>query len=516
MTNVTRRTVLTTAAAGAAWALASPTAQAEDVSGHSGYPFQLGVASGEPTHDGFVIWTRLAIDPLASDGLGGLGDKTTPVQWQVATDKKFAKVVAQGTATTNHNVGHSVHVEVAKLPPNQWFYYRFQALGAESAVGRARTAPAAGSFDSARIAVASCAQWEHGWFSGYRDIAAKNPDLVVHLGDYIYEHGPLMYPVLSGRVRSMVGGETFSLADYRRRYALYRTDRDLQQAHQAAPWVTVFDDHEVDNDWAGDHHEFWGKTQAFIRRKAAAFQAFYENMPLRVSQKPRGPHLELHRRILWGGLFSLNMLDTRQYRDVQVCRWTGPCDAAREPQRAMLGSAQERWLKRGYKAHPTTWQIFGNQVMFSPYDENPLSGVRHNMDGWDGYVAARHRVISDWKEMNVANPVVLTGDYHHAFAFDVPEIDARGRIDHNKSPLGVEVVTTSISSGGLGNDSVRENDSQNPHLKLHQKQRGYALVDVSQSAMEVTYRSIRKVNDPQSLVGDTAMRRVVAGSRRFS
>lgn len=512
MLDLTRRTVLATAAAGAAWAAITPVSRAEntDTSASGSDPFQLGVASGDPAADGFVIWTRLATDPLSSDGLGGLGDKQTTVQWQVATDEKFTKVVANGTVQTNHLVGHSVHVEVTNLEPNQWFYYRFQALGSVSQVGRARTAPAAGGFDQAKIAVASCAQWEHGWFTGYRDMANQNPDLVVHLGDYIYEHGPLMYPVLSGRVRGMVGGETFDLADYRRRYALYRTDADLQAAHRAAPWVTVFDDHEVDNDWAGDYHEFWGKTEAFIQRRAAAFQAFYENMPLRASQKPQGPHLELHRRIKWGSLFALNMVDTRQYRDTHVCRWTGPCEEAKDPARTMLGARQEAWLKSGYASSPAVWQIMGNQVMFAPYDEDKGSGVHHNMDGWDGYVAARSRVVSDWKAAGVQNPVVLTGDYHQAFAFDVPDVVSGG------DSVGVEIVTSSISSGGLGEDAVKDSDSQNPHLRLHQKQRGYVMMQVSQQAMDVTWRSVAKVNDPKSAIVDAAVRRVVAGSRRFS
>lgn len=511
--NLSRRSFLTTSAAGLLLATASPSVGAlasTPMRPAGDAPFTLGVASGEPSRDGFVLWTRLATDPVTADGLGGMGDRTTTVEWQVATDEAFTKVVASGTATTGAPQGHSVHVEVDNLPPNTWFYYRFRALGVVSPVGRTRTAPEASSNQPAKIAVASCSQWEHGWFSAYRDIAEQQPDLVVHLGDYIYEHGPLLYPVLSGRVRSMVGGETFNLADYRRRYALYRTDPDLQRAHAAAPWVTVFDDHEVDNDWAADHHEVWGPIHAFLERRAAAFQAYYENMPLRLRQKPRGPHMELFRRIAWGQLFTLHMLDTRQYRDVQVCRWSGPCDEASDPKRTILGEAQEKWLREGYAQNPATWQILGNQVMFAPYDQDSGPGVNQNMDAWDGYVASRRRVVEGWKAASVTNPVVLTGDYHKAFAFDIPDVDTP------KESIGVEVVATSITSEGVGDDSVKYSDSQNPHLRMFQSQRGYSMLTVGSSSMDVAYRTVSDVRKASAALRTSAKLTVRAGERRFS
>lgn len=508
MSPLNRRTLLkgsAVAATTAAIAAHTPAAHATTNS-----PFQLGVASGDPAADGFVLWTRLALDPTAADGLGGMGNQKSTVRWEIATEPDFQHIVARGETHTGPQQGHSVHVEVTGLPADSWYYYRFHAHGATSHIGRTRTTPPAHTTGTARIAVASCAQWEHGWFTAYRDIAAQQPDLVVHLGDYLYEYGPLMYPVLSGRVRAMVGGETHTLADYRRRHALYRTDPDLQQAHAAAPWVTVFDDHEVDNDWAGDHHEMWGETPEFVARRGDAFQAYYENMPLRLSQKPHGAQMQLFRRITWGQLFTLHMLDTRQYRDVQVCGWVGPCDAVKDPHRTILGTQQENWLRRGYRDHPATWQVLGNQVMFAPYDQSGFPGLQTNNDSWDGYHAARQRVLADWRAANVENPVVLTGDYHQAFAFDIPDPQ------HPEVSAGVEVVTTSITSDGVGNSTTQHDDNNNDHLRFHQNQRGYALVDLNQNTLTVTYREVEKVNDPRSAVRTAAQLRVQAGAKEFT
>ena len=286
----------------------------------SGYPFRLGVASGDPLPDGVVLWTRLAPKPLADDGHGGMPDRNVPVRWEVAADEGFRKVVRRGTEVARPELAHSVHVEVEGLAPARWYYYRFKAGDEISPVGRTRTAPAPGAkVSELSFAFASCQQFEHGYFTAYRRMAEEDLDLVVHLGDYIYEYGPNEYVAPGGNVRQHVGEEIQSLADYRQRHAQYKGAPNLRRAHAAFPWIVTWDDHDAENNYADEISENDDPPEVFLRRRANAYQAYYEHMPLRRSSVPRGPDMRLYRRLTYGDLAEFNVLDTRQYRSDQPC-----------------------------------------------------------------------------------------------------------------------------------------------------------------------------------------------------
>lgn len=283
-------------------------------------PFTLGVACGDPDHEGFVLWTRLAQEPLAEDGFGGMPQRPFPVQWQVYADERCRRVVRSGVSVATPEWGHSVHVEVDRLGSDRDYWYRFRVGRYVSPVGRARTAPHPLSYGSSlAMAFVSCAQYEHGYFTSYRRLAEDNPDLVLHLGDYQYEYTKDTYTIPGGNVRDHEGPETETLAGYRQRHAQYKADPDLQAAHAAAPWLVVWDDHEVDNNWADEIPEKPEVPQPnFLARREAAFRAYYENMPLRRTSIPRGIDMQLYRRIRWGRMAMFHMLDTRQYRDDQA------------------------------------------------------------------------------------------------------------------------------------------------------------------------------------------------------
>ena len=314
--------------------------------------FPLGVASGDPTPDGVVLWTRLALDPLNG---GGMPPDDVEVVWEVARDEGMTDVARRGTSVASGALGHSVHVEVDGLEPGRWYWYRFRAGTDESAVGRTRTLPAAGARpDRLRFAFASCQHYEHGYYTAYRHMAEDDLDLVFHLGDYIYEGA-----ASDGRVRRHTGGENELLDEYRNRYALYRGDPDLQAAHAAFPWVVTWDDHEVDNNYANAVSEEEGlPAELFLRRRAAAYQAYYEHMPLRRSSLPAGPDLQLYRAFDWGDLASVHVLDTRQYRTDQPCGdGRGACDGMFDPAATPLGEAQERWLLDGLDGSAARWNV---------------------------------------------------------------------------------------------------------------------------------------------------------------
>ncbi len=343
--------------------------------------------------------------PLADDGLGGMPDRNVQVEWQVATDERFRSVVRSGTTTAGRPGAHSVHAEVEGLSPGSEYFYRFRADGNISATGRTRTAPAPTSLDPLTMIFASCAQYEHGFFTAYQRIAEEEPDLVLHLGDYQYEYEPGVYLSPDGNIRDHRGPETVTLANYRQRHAQYKTDTDLQAAHAAAPWVVVPDDHEVENNWAGPVPSVpWrpGDTPSpdFERRRAAAFPAYYENMPLRSRALPRHASIRLFRRIRWGQLATFHMLDTRQYRSDQACGdgWVANCEERLDTTRTMLGERQEKWLLDGLARSEARWDLLGQQILFSELVRRRASGDRHFMDAWDGYVAARERVVGGLRQ----------------------------------------------------------------------------------------------------------------------
>ncbi|SDN13321.1 alkaline phosphatase D family protein [Allokutzneria albata] len=471
-------------------------------------PFTLGVASGDPSPDGVVLWTRLATAPLAEDGMGGMGTRAVEVEWELADDERFTRIVRRGAETAVPELGHSVHVELDGLRPGRRYFYRFRANGHLSPAGRTRTAPAARSLTSPlTMCFASCAQYEHGYFTAYRHLAEESPDLVLHLGDYQYEYAPNVYVAPGGNVRHHVGPETTTLANYRQRYAQYKTDLDLQAAHAAAPWVVVLDDHEVENNWANLVPEH--PDPGFAQRRKAAFQAYYENMPLRRSSLPTGPELRLYRRIGWGGLATFHMLDTRQYRDDQACGdGKKTCPERFNPKRTITGAAQEAWLLDGFRSSRARWDVLGQQVFFSQLDLKPGEGEKNDMDAWDGYAANRDRIVDGWTSAGVRNAVVLTGDVHAAWAGNVHK-----RWNDPESPsVGVELVTTSISSGGDGSETRADTEAvlkENPHIRFFNNRRGYVRTKFTPHEVLVDYRAVQKVSTPGEPVRTKASFRIV-------
>jgi alkaline phosphatase D len=452
------------------------------------FPFQLGVASGEPDSTSVVLWTRLAPSPLNADGHGGMGSADVTVDWQVSSSSTFASLVAAGTVTARYADAHAVHVVAGGLAPDSDYYYRFRAQGYLSPVGRTRTAPAPGTVGRTLVmAFASCAHYESGYYTAYRRMAEDNPGLILHLGDYIYEDADTV-----GSVREHAGAECVTLADYRRRYAQYKSDPDLQAAHAAAPWLVVPDDHEVENNYANmvraDNSPALTADQ-WVARRTAAYQAYYENMPLRPAQKYSGNSIPLYRRVSWGTLATFHLLDTRQYRDDQACGdgWQ-VCSDADLASRSLPGTVEEQWLLDGLAQHAATWDVIGQQVFFARQFDASGAG---NMDAWDGYRAARSRIQQGWLARSVRNPVVLTGDVHAAWAGDLKaDYAAPG-----SATIGTELVCTSISSGGDGSATTTiPNAATNPHLKFYSNRRGYVRTTITPAQITADFRAVAQVS----------------------
>lgn len=451
-------------------------------------PFTLGVASGEPAADGFVIWTRLAPDPL---GGGGMPARPVEVDWVVAEDEGFRQVVRQGKALATPDWAHSVHVELTGLQPDRWYWYRFRLPEAESPVGRARTTPAGGAGEKLRFVFASCQRWEVGYYSAWRHAAQASPDLILHLGDYIYE-----YQLRAGQnyIRTHDADATFTLADYRNRYALYKLEPELQAAHAACPWVVTWDDHEVINDYANDRPERQNPGQPFLDRRAAAYKAYYEHMPLRAAQRPSGPNLRLYRGVDWGGLARFHVLDDRQYRSHQVCKrpdrdggsnTVGPeCAERLNPTLTLLGREQEAWLAQQLTNSPAGWNVLAQQTLMATAD---WGGGRFWTDGWDGYPAARQRLVDVLGSGRVRNPVVIGGDVHTFYAADI-----HARAGDPSSPVvAPEFIGSSISSLGLQQRQVDQLRPHNPHIKLARSDiRGFALVEMDRRRLAVSMQTV--------------------------
>ncbi|MFF5081973.1 alkaline phosphatase D family protein [Actinoplanes sp. NPDC000266] len=447
-------------------------------------PFTLGVASGDPSEDGFVLWTRLAPEPLAPDGLGGMPARDVPVDWEVAIDDGFHRVVRRGVQVARPDFGHSVHVELTHLEAGREYFYRFRAERHLSPAGRTRTAPAATARPgSLAMSFASCAQYEHGFFTAYRRLAEDEPELILQLGDYLYEYEAGSYLLPGGNPRDHEGPETRTLADYRRRHAQYKTDPDLQAAHAVAPWAVVFDDHEVSNNWAG------GSTDPSLpARRTAAFQAYYENMPLRRSSIPDGAGIQIHRRLRWGRLATFHLLDTRQFRDDQACGdGYRDCAAAADPARSITGPEQERRLLDGFRASTAHWDVLAQQVFFAQRDSDAGPAMVTSMDAWDGYAASRERITRGWVDAGVRNAVVLTGDVHSHWANELKLNYA----DPSSRTVGTELVCSSTTSNGDGADVPDGRHpwaAWNPHLRFHNSQRGYVRTRIEPSAMTADFR----------------------------
>ena len=490
---LTRRDFLTVGAALAAFPLKSlpGVAAVRRSVRFAAYPFQLGVASGDPSADGFVLWTRLAPDPLNG---GGMPPEPVEVGWELAADEKMTRIVRKGTATATPDLAHSVHVELEGLQPDRWYWYRFHAGDDVSTVGRTRTAPPNDALpERLRFAFASCQHYETGLYTAYEHMVGEELDLVFHLGDYIYEGA-----ARNGQVRKHVGGELYTLEDYRNRHAQYKTDEFLRAAHARFPWVVTWDDHEFDNNYAAGISEQRNvDPEEFLKRRASAYQAYYEHMPLRQPAIPRGPDMRLFRRLPFGRLAEFAVLDTRQYRSDQPCGDGNKplCDGVFDPAATLLGDEQEQWLLAGLQKSPALWNVLAQQIMMARVDRNPEEGAAYSMDQWAGYEEPRTRLLQFLHDRRIANPVVLTGDIHTNWVNDL-KID----FDDPSSPtVATEFVGTSISSGGNGSQTRRDTEGvlrDNPFVRFYNAERGYVSCEVTPKHWRSDYQVFEDIQRP--------------------
>jgi alkaline phosphatase D len=450
------------------------------------------------------LWTRLAPDPLAPDG--GMPPAAIPVTWEVSADEQFHRVARRGVAYAEPEWAHSVHVEVSGLEPGREYWYRFSAGEARSRVGRTHTAPAQGaSLERVRIAVASCQQYEHGYFVAYRRMVADDPDLIVHVGDYIYE-------MTWGKdlVRHHGTGQCYTLTDYRARYALYHGDPDLAAAHAACPWLVTWDDHEVNNDYAGDSSEEADDPELFHARRAAAYRAYYEHMPLPRRAAPAGAAMRLYASSTYGELLTLHLLDERQYRSPLACPKPGrggsnrvhaeECAALFDESRTMLGGRQEAWLGATLKSSRARWNLLGQGVVMAYVTEEPRPARLFWTDSWNGYHAARARLLRQLNETRASNPVVLSGDIHAFVAADLHLEPA----DPTSQCVASELVTTSITAQPPTEALLRKYAEYNPNVLLASgAARGYLRLDVSPGALRadlVAMETVREQRDSPARV----------------
>jgi alkaline phosphatase D len=431
-------------------------------------------------------------------------------------------MVQSGQTLALAELAHSVHVELTGLEPDRWYFYRFKAGEAVSPTGRTRTFPAPGTEASRlRLAFASCQRWEHGYFSAYRHMRDENLDAVLFLGDYIYE-----YPAAGNAVRLPAGGWVFTLDDYRARYALHKGEADLQAMHAACPWLVTWDDHEVQNDYAGIHPGSSGAPVTnFLARRAAAYQAYYEHMPLRASVLTqglaglaRGAEMRIYSQVPFGTLATLYLLDDRQYRDIQACTpgekpgagrvAPAHCAIWKDPQRTLLGAAQEQWLEQALAHGSPHWNVIGQQTLFGARDFK--SGVGQSLwnDGWDGYPAARQRLTAALQHHQVANPVVLGGDVHENWVGHVKADYSNPDSDS----VGVEFCGTSITSRGGDNAKIAERLAKNPHFIFADgERRGYGVVDITPRQLTTTLRVVDDVTRQDTRIATLAQFVVEAG-----
>ena len=468
-------------------------------------PFTLGVASGAPRPDGFVLWTRLAPDPLSAEPTGGMTGGDREIAYEIADDPGFQRIAQKGRARAESAFAYSVHLDVRGLQPARPYWYRFHLGPWVSAVGRAITAPAPGSAVSAlRFGYCSCANYEQGYFSAYRHLADEAPELVIFLGDYIYEsvdHSP-------GAIRHHSDGQAATtLPLYRNRYAQYRLDPDLQRLHAAATLLATWDDHEVQNDYAGSYSEDLIPPAEFLNRRAAAYQAFYEHMPLDPAlSRPSGADMRIYNSVDWGNLLRIHVLDGRQYRSAEACYGPGKgrghvetlqsCPDLGDPARTFLGEDQERWLHDGLAGSKARWNLIAQEVVIARVQSlHPDGGHGIWTDSWDGYPEARKRLLTQLRDGRIANPVVISGDNHAFWANDLkPDFD-----DVKAPAVATEFVGGSITSFGPDYNSMMKIVAQNPHVHFFEsRKRGYAIADLTPQRMETRFQVVSDATDPDA------------------
>ncbi|MTE18627.1 alkaline phosphatase [Streptomyces sp. TRM43335] len=531
----TRRTVVVAGAAGAALLpLTGRRARAADGTAADTPVFAHGVASGDPLPDGVLLWTRVTPVPEATPGSGT--GPAVEVAWEVAEDPGFTSVVTSGRTTATAASDHTVKADVRGLRPATEYHYRFSVAGTRSPVGRTRTAPADGTTaDRVRFGVVSCSHYESGFFTAYRHLAARDDlDAVLHLGDYIYEYGKGEFPLKDGVVREMRPvHETVTLADYRQRHAHYKSDPDLAALHAAHPVIAIWDDHEVANDtWSGGAENHTpGAEGDWAARARAARQAYFEWMPVRPSVEGT-----VHRRLRFGDLADLHLLDLRSFRDRQAGFGSGDVD---DPDRTITGRAQLDWLKSSLASSPTRWHLVGTSVMISPmafgsvpaYLLGPLAellgvpreGLAVNVDQWDGYTDDRRELLTHLRESGIDNTVFLTGDIHMAFASDVP---VRAATYPLQRPVATEFVVTSVTSDNLDDflrvpahtvSSVAEAAvrAANRHTKwVDMDSHGYGVLDVTAERTQMDYYALSDKTDPRATAHHVRSYRTGSGTQR--
>ena len=468
--------------------------------------FALGVASGQPRADGVVLWTM-----LTGTGL----PERVDVKWEVAHDADFKRIAAAGVEVAEAAWSHSVHAEPAGLEPTRWYWYRFSGLGQISIAGRTRTAPApdaaAAAFD---FAITSCQRYDVGHYAAWKHVAAESLDAVMFVGDYIYE-----YPSNARSVRPVEGnGVVRTLAQYRARYATHKSDTALQAAHAAAPWLLVWDDHEVGNDYANLQGQ--DLETDFKAQRAAAYRAYWEHMPFPKSARPLDADMRITGRLDWGRLARLHLIDDRQYRDVQVCPKPGrggsntvplkDCAAMLDPHRTLLGAEQEQWLADGWDT-TRPWNLLVQQTLMARFSwSDPASGAgTYWTDGWDGYAPARRRLLDGIAQRKLGNVVVLGGDVHSHYVADL-KLDFDDAV---AAPIASEYCGSSISSLGMAQARVDAALGFNPHIRYGRSdQRGYMRVAVDAKTLQAQVCVIADGRDPASPMSVAA--RFVTSSAR--
>ena len=458
-------------------------------------PFSSGVASGDPASHSVVLWTRLAPKPFEPGG--GMPHHAVKVKWEIAEDDTFGRIVQHGETLATPQLGHSVHVEPNGLQPDRWYWFRFMSGEAVSPVGRTRTLPLPQqSPDKLKFAVTSCQNYEQGFFTAYQQMQQDEVDLVFHLGDYIYEYKAGK----NGDVRTHLGDEITTLSDYRIRHSQYRSDKDLANMHAKCPWFVTWDDHEFDNNYADQISEEKGISPAeFLVRRANAYQAYYEMMPLRASSLPSGPNMQLFRKAAFGQLAEFFVLDTRQYRTDQPNndRASRLNEAALNSANTLLGSRQKNWLKRSMLQSNSTWNVLAQQVMMGMvgYSKDETQPTYYSMDQWPGYSAERMELMRFAADRRIPNPIVLTGDIHSNWANELRIDDCQPET----ATVGVEFVATSLSSGGNGKQKANNHDrllAENACVKFHNRERGYLLCEVNEKTWITDYKVIDDVLKP--------------------
>jgi len=474
-----------------------------------GNPFSLGVASGTPRADGFVLWTRLAPEPLSSnpETPGGMSGADVTLRYEIATDPGMGKIVRRGAATAEQAFAYSVHLDVAGLEPGRSYWYRFLPGDAVSQTGRAMTLPQPGSaVGKMRFGFVSCSNYEHGYFSAYRHLAGDNPEFVLFLGDYIYETIDQNRAIVR---RHSDGVEAATLPIYRNRYAQYRLDADLQGLHARVPAIVTWDDHEVQNDYADKWSETFDDPEQFLLKRATAYQAFYEHMPVRpIVSRPNGPLMRIYDRFTLGDLIEISVIDGRQYRSREACyrppnkggshlETNGGCPDRLDAGRTMMGFAQEAWLYTGLAHSKARWKLIAQDLLVAQMRMKQNGIDAFSTDEWDGYPANRKRLLQHIYDGKVSNPVVVSGDIHSFFANDL-KLD----FDDESSPtVAAEFVGTSISSYGPPYDPIAKALPDNPHVHFFDsRQRGYVLVDLTSDAMQAQMRIVSDAHDPKATI----------------